>query len=267
MLAAEYVLGIMDRDERSSIEARRLNEPVLDAAITAWQQRLAPLNEHVVDAQPSPHVYQRIEAWIAEEACTPTGSQGPAAPAMTAPNATVPTTSAPVLAGPGAGAGTRPGTETTAEVIQLQRRVAGWRAAAIAASALAATLVGIVYYNSGLFPDRDRQFVAIFNQGDTQPQFILSIDLDTRELIIRPVSATSSPDKSFELWIVSDRIKLRSLGLLDGATAPTRKQLRAFDPALLQQTTFGISLEPKGGSPIGKPTGPALHGKLIPADT
>lgn len=95
----------------------------------------------------------------------------------------------------------------------------------------------------------------------------MSIDLKTRELTIRPINASSVPDKSYELWIVSDKIELRSLGLLNETSGNTRKKLLTFDPKLLQEATFGISLEPKGGSPIGKPTGPALHGKLIPTDS
>ena len=152
-----------------------------------------------------------------------------------------------------------------AEVIELRSRVTRWRRLAFAATAIAATMVGIFVYNGAVFPVRNQQYVAVFNQGDQQPRFVLSIDLKTRELTIRPVAAQAQSDKSYELWIVSDKIKLRSLGLLDSATSPTRKQLEGFDPALLQQATFGISLEPKGGSPVGMPTGPALHGKLIPA--
>jgi anti-sigma-K factor RskA len=34
---------------------------------------------------------------------------------------------------------------------------------------------------------------------------------------------------------------------------------------VVQTATFGVSLEPAGGSPTGRPTGPALHAKLIPS--
>jgi anti-sigma-K factor RskA len=55
------------------------------------------------------------------------------------------------------------------------------------------------------------------------------------------------------------------LGLLGGAAELTRKGLPGLDPAELRNATFGISIEPEGGSPTGRPTGPAIHGKLIPA--
>ena len=44
-LAAEYVLGTLDAAERAAVAARRLREPELDAAISAWEARLAPLSE------------------------------------------------------------------------------------------------------------------------------------------------------------------------------------------------------------------------------
>ena len=36
------------------------------------------------------------------------------------------------------------------------------------------------------------------------------------------------------------------------------------EQGLLQRATFGVSLEPSGGSPTGRPTSPALHAKLLP---
>ena len=43
--AAEFALGTLDGGERATLAARRLREPDLDAAIEAWEQRLAPLSE------------------------------------------------------------------------------------------------------------------------------------------------------------------------------------------------------------------------------
>lgn len=232
MLAAEYVLGTLDRDERSSVAERRLLEPELDAAIGAWEQRLGSLNEHVADMSPGAEVYDTIRRRITARS----------------------------VASP-------PVTKISAEIVQLRNRVSRWRSAAIAASAVAATFAGIFAYNAELLIPPRKHFVAVFNQGDQQPQFILTIDLNRRELTIRPITATAQSGKSYELWIVSDKIQLRSLGLLDVSSSLTRKQLGAFEPELLRQATFGISLEPQGGSPVGKPTGPALHGKLIPSDT
>ena len=43
MLAAEYVLGTLDHDERSRVAEQRNTNAELDAAIIAWEQRLGHL--------------------------------------------------------------------------------------------------------------------------------------------------------------------------------------------------------------------------------
>jgi anti-sigma-K factor RskA len=43
-LAAEYVLGSLDPDERAEVAARRKMDPALDHTIKAWEARLGPLN-------------------------------------------------------------------------------------------------------------------------------------------------------------------------------------------------------------------------------
>ena len=39
--------------------------------------------------------------------------------------------------------------------------------------------------------------------------------------------------------------------------------LAAYDPAVINGATFGISLEPLGGSPTDRPTGPVIHARLL----
>lgn len=234
MLAAEYVLGTLDEAERAEVAARRQREAELHAAIAGWEERLAPLLAEVGDAVPSEDLLQKIHQRIAAGGSRDSAAAG-----------------------------------TVADITSLQRRLNRWRGAAMVASAIAAGLAAfIVFSDAVLPPQQEQQFVAVFQEGDQPPQFVLSIDLKTRELSIRPIAAESHPGKTYQLWIVSEKLAPgpHSLGLLDSPEKPTRKALRQFDPELLQDATFGISLEPEGGSPTGKPTGPALHGKLIPTD-
>jgi anti-sigma-K factor RskA len=232
MLAAEFVLGSLDASERAAVEARRMRESDLDAAISDWERRLSPLNERVDSAAPNPAVFNRLYARISSQQH---GEQGAAG--------------------------------NDGEVVQLRNRLSRWRTAAIAATAIAASLAIVITSGIAIRSGGDQQFVAVFNEGDRSPAFILSVDLTTRRLTIRPVGAELPPEKSYELWIVAEELgpSPRSLGLLDSASQPTRKELETLDADLLQNATFGISLEPEGGSPTGSPTGPAIHGKLIPA--
>ncbi len=243
MIAAEYVLGTLDASERGAVSERRLREPDLAAAISAWERRLAPLDAGTEPVQPPAVLLARIEHSIDQ-----------------------------------AGTNYRPGHASTeaqfgaepvksAIVLQLERRVARWRRAAIAASALAASLVLAVGLREVVEPRGAQNFVAVFQKDDAQPAFLMSVNLATRELTIRPVTADRQVGKAYQLWILAEPLGPvpQSLGLLEDALLPTRKTLSSFEPALLQNATFGISVEPPGGSPTGRPSGPALHGKLLPA--
>jgi anti-sigma-K factor RskA len=150
----------------------------------------------------------------------------------------------------------------------LKRAAARWRGLAIGASAMAASLMMFVGLRETVWRTEPQRYVAVFAKDDVLPAFYFTIDLKTRELTIRPVGAERQPGKTYQLWIASDRLgpAPRSLGLIDETLAPTRKTLSGFEPDLLQRATFGVSLEPAGGSPTGKPTSPALHSKLLPVE-
>jgi anti-sigma-K factor RskA len=65
-LAGEYVLGTLDPAERAAVAARRQREGALDAAIAAWEARLAPLMDEVAPVAPPDHlldgIMRRIDA-------------------------------------------------------------------------------------------------------------------------------------------------------------------------------------------------------------
>jgi len=74
-------------------------------------------------------------------------------------------------------------------------------------------------------------------------------------LVVRPTTSISVPnDKDLELWALAQgEMRPRSLGILP----PSGRQLTA---KLTPNTQLLVSLEPKGGSPTGQPTGPVLYG-------
>jgi anti-sigma-K factor RskA len=60
-LAAEYVLGVGDLAERSTVEARIRADPAFAALVAAWERRLAALNDQF-DEAPAPDLLPRLEA-------------------------------------------------------------------------------------------------------------------------------------------------------------------------------------------------------------
>ncbi len=234
MLAAEFVLGSLDAEERASVTRRLQHEPELNALVEEWEVRLAPLAEAIKPVTPHPEVFARIERQIDALQTKPVAEP----PSATAPD----------------------------NVIALQTRLRRWQWSTGITSAAAMLLVAVLLLQPRPEPI-PQSFVAVFQQNDQQPAFMLSVDLSTRKLSIRPVTAEPLQDKSYQLWIKADPLgpNPRSVGVLnDNFELDQATALRDFDPELLKQATFGISIEPVGGSPTGQPTSPAIHGYLYP---
>ena len=54
LLAAEYVLGVLDASARRSVEARIDNERAFARMVHGWQQKLAPLDDEYATVAPPP---------------------------------------------------------------------------------------------------------------------------------------------------------------------------------------------------------------------
>jgi anti-sigma-K factor RskA len=224
-LAGEFVLGTLNAAERAAIAARRLREPDLDTAIRDWERRLSPLDTATIPVTPPADLFRKIERRI--------------------------------------GASTA---DAVVELTAVRRQLQQWRRIGIAASALAAALLITVGVRETQWQPAPQTYVAVFARDDVLPAFYMTFDLARRELTVRPVDAQRQPGKTYQLWIASDQIgpAPQSLGLMDETLGPTTKVLSQYDQGLLQRATFGVSLEPAGGSPTGRPTSAALHAKLLP---
>jgi len=96
------------------------------------------------------------------------------------------------------------------------------------------------------------------------PAFLLTVDLDKRMVTVRMVAAKRMSDKTYQLWMATQPGQPpSSLGLINNDEFTVREALAGYDPAVITNATYGISLEPLGGSPTGQPTSPAIHAKLL----
>jgi len=63
-LAAEYALGVLDRDAMASASARITSDPAFRDAVEAWQAQLAPMLDEVEEITPGSAVWKNIEQEI-----------------------------------------------------------------------------------------------------------------------------------------------------------------------------------------------------------
>jgi anti-sigma-K factor RskA len=176
-----------------------------------------------------------------------------------------------------------PKVERSANVVQLARRVSRWRRMTVVMGAIAALLalyIGLAHFAPGLLPLGPRtqvvaqapgpgqlgaRLVAVLQQEPTAPAFLLTVDPQSRTLVVRRVSATPEAGRSYELWLISSQFPTpKSLGVVGTDEFTLRPIPGNFDVATLRAASYAVSLEPSGGSPSGVPTGPVLFtGKIV----
>lgn len=61
LIAAEYVMGLLDLEGRTAAQTRLRNDPRFAARVASWEQRLSGLNDAYDDA-PAPNLMPQIEA-------------------------------------------------------------------------------------------------------------------------------------------------------------------------------------------------------------
>jgi anti-sigma-K factor RskA len=270
-LAAEYALGTLDAEERAQAETMMSVDKEFAAMVEAWQQKLGVLNQMVGSVEPRPEVWNRIKTAV---------GLSEAQASLMLPEAPPPV--APEIVEPSAVA-------DTSNVIQLSAQARRWRNVATFATATAAALIAMIavgVYQPDLLPEairpkpltrvvevktpsapapRSAQYVAVLQKEGGAPAFILTVDAATRNFTVRKVGASAEPGKSFELWLISDKLpRPRSLGVIGNSDFTTRPVLASYDNDVINNATYAVTVEQAGGSPDGLPhLAPVFTGKLV----
>ncbi|MCK0154758.1 anti-sigma factor [Alcanivorax sp. S6407] len=138
-----------------------------------------------------------------------------------------------------------------------KRGVGFWRWSALLA--MASLLIMLVWTP---LPEQGRQgLVAVVQSEQAQPLWVMNASAGDQHLTLKalpPVSAEAGQD--YELWLLPESGVPVSLTVLPTEGAELRitlsnEQVRE----LLKSRSLAISLEPKGGSPTGQPTGPVVY--------
>jgi anti-sigma-K factor RskA len=232
-MAGDYVMGLLDGAEHAAAEQRLATDPSFAQAVSAWRTRLADLDLTAEETPPSPALWQRIADA---------------------------TKTAPIDALPSARAALRGAT--------LWHDIKFWRVAGIggslAALLFAAIMIGALTTSRHLRRDlialaqSKPVYVAVLvNEATKEAGAIVNAFSNGRvELIpLRPIEVPAG--RTLQVWTLWDRaVGPKSIGLT-GQSRTLQLNLESL-PETVQNQLFEITLEPEGGSPIGRPTGPIL---------
>jgi len=139
------------------------------------------------------------------------------------------------------------------------QRLGPWRLGTFGASAVAAGLAAFIL----LRPAPEPGFMTVLLTDREQPAWLVQADgqgIRLASLNTRP----APPDRALQLWALPQGATVpTSLGLIpaDGRITVRPSTIRPSPGMLIE-----ITLEPPGGSPTGRPTGPIQFiGRLAPA--
>ena len=221
-LAAEYALGLLTGSEMLDARRRLTTDPAFAAEVAQWRGRLAPLHAETDEITPPPGLWHRIEALTNSVSIND-------------------------------------------NVSALRRQLRVWRTAAGGMTVLAACLTLILtlqprtqVQQPPAAPQAAAPMVAMLGDKGAM-KVVASWDPNGRQLILAvPGDLSSDSHHSHELWVIPEDGNPRSLG-----TMPPGKQMHmqladTLAELLAQGATIAISVEPRGGSPTGSPTGPVV---------
>jgi anti-sigma-K factor RskA len=228
ILAAEYVLGLLDAEAKLQARGLIATDPDFAADVAHWQGRLAPLLDTMPPVAPGDDMWPRIQAAL---------DQGDLS------------------------------AEPVVEVLALRRRVRNWKIATgfSAAAAVALAFLASPMMRGPAPGDPPAQkfaaadpLVASIPIGDTPLRLGVTYLPDREEMLVSASGLSADGVHDHELWLVTPDDGAKSLGVV----VPGSERRMVLDPALAARINDGAELvltrEPLGGAVPGTDAGPVV---------
>jgi anti-sigma-K factor RskA len=218
-LAGELALGTLEGAELQRALQLEARDAVFREAVIAWRLRLAPLDETAAPLTPTPSLWARIEAGLS----APRSPSAPAEPSRLA---------------------------------RLWDSLNFWRPLGLAGGMAGLVLAAVLAVTVARGPITP-VYVAVLNTSEGRAAAVVNVYSNGQVTLI-PLEDISVPQgRIIEVWTLQTREQGPvSIGRIDRARTLKLdlKNLRKPEANHL----FELTLEPPGGSPTGKPTGPIL---------
>ncbi|MCJ8506348.1 anti-sigma factor [Rhizobium lemnae] len=221
-VADDYVLGLLEPADMKTVEAELERNVALRRAVAQSRERFLPLDMTAEPAEVSHDLWTRIERDLQQR---------------------VPSEQT---------------TEVEPDIANDNRSIQNegfWRVTSFAG--LAASLVLAVALGWNLTRTAEPLVVAVLVNETGEVQAVVE-DFGTERAVVRLLADVSVPgDRTMQVWTLpSKETGPVSMGLL-----PQARSARLVPPSLpapKDAQLYEITLEPAGGSPTGRPTGPIL---------
>ena len=227
--AGLYVLGALNAEEMRAVKIEAERDPAMAAAVVAWERRLAPLAALVPRAEVPGSVWTELEARLDRLSS----------------------------AGQAIGEIYRPPLRQRTRRRGERRALVAWRTAAIGAMAIAASLAGVLLFQP---PPAAPDLAMIMPKQPGVGGWLISLRPDGEIHAVAQGALSHTLNQDFQLWALADGSSVPvPLGLLPVNNGTVLK------PGTLPKKKFTllVSLEPKGGSPTGLPTGPVMFASQV----
>ena len=139
----------------------------------------------------------------------------------------------------------------------LWNSLALWRGLSFASIAALGLVFGVDYAEQ-IRPKPDAALTADLAGKDQAIALHARYDGTSGRLAVTPVASGGAEEKSLELWLVEGEQAPISLGVLPQTGQGELDVPEALRARLTQGVVLAVSLEPFGGSPTGKATGPVV---------
>lgn len=225
LVAAEYVLGLLEGEALMEARGRVANEPAFAAAVAEWEARLAPMAEGFAEVAPPAHLWATIEQALEAQA---DGS-------------------------------------TVVQLKRRERLWRGWAAGMTAVAAGLALVLALEVAQPDPPPSappaeqRQPALFASLASEDGSAALAVAFEPERGTMVVTPARLAAAASRDHELWLIArEGAAPVSLGIVRGS-APQRMAISAaLRGAVAPDSTVALSVEPTGGSPTGSPTGPVI---------
>ncbi|MDB5643939.1 MAG: hypothetical protein JWN07_3256 [Hyphomicrobiales bacterium] len=218
-LAAEHVIGLLDEPEQTLAERLIETDPNFAARVAGWRTRLSEFDETAPRYEPDAGLWTKIESNLGRRLPLP----------------------APLR---------------DSRWSRLWENLGFWRPVGLAtgfAALLLATGLGFAVREA----QRKPALVAVMLDDSGRPAGLVNVRADGRAELVALTDVSAPDGRTLQIWTLWDRARGPvSLGTL----ATARNMTLSLDslPRTTPDQLFEITLEPAGGSPTGRPTGPVL---------